>query len=309
MESRESAPNVLIVAQSPELLDTCRSVCSHLHWSEQSIPATALAHTDSGNHCDLIIAEAELPGFEVGSLLRAMRMQFPQVPIVVFSASEAVQGGPSLLEAGATSVLSSDSSPQTLIEVLRNALNVETARTSGLFEGRPFCELSLSLDTSTALQQRIPLLLADILEQRGYLDKSQRRRLDLAFQEALTNALEHGNLELSSAWREETDSAGVDKYSAVKSLRLADPHFASRKVVISFEFRDDIYSIRLRDEGPGFTPPPKDLLSALATSEKCSGRGLAIIASSVDEFHYSNSGREVILRKRLGPSAAQPTGV
>jgi DNA-binding response OmpR family regulator len=143
---------------------------------------------------------------------------------------------------------------------------------------------------------KFPLYIVERLYRAGRVDKTEKLRLELAFQEALLNALDHGNLELDSVWREEFDDRGIDRYSRERALRLADPRFGTRKVFIETILERSCLTIRIRDEGKGFNPPV-DI--ATPTQPLCSGRGLAIIKGSVDEVHFAHDGTEITLIKFL----------
>jgi anti-sigma regulatory factor (Ser/Thr protein kinase) len=143
---------------------------------------------------------------------------------------------------------------------------------------------------------RVDLALVDDLVSQGVVDGRARKQIELAFQEALSNSLEHGNLELDSAWREETDSRGVDRYSLTRAERLRDPRFGARKVTVVVECGAEFLEIRIGDEGPGFVPKPRKFSPG---DTQCSGRGLALIEECLDEVRYERGGREVVMRKKL----------
>lgn len=131
---------------------------------------------------------------------------------------------------------------------------------------------------------------------RGVIDETTRLKLELALQEAVTNSFEHGNLELVSAWKEEFDGTGVDRYSSVKRERLLDTEYARRRVYVSALYQPGCLVISVRDEGQGFSPAP-----AAAVHEELlpHGRGLRMISSSVDEVRFNDGGREIVLVKRI----------
>ena len=143
---------------------------------------------------------------------------------------------------------------------------------------------------------RVDLSVIDGLVTNGILNARVRKQVELAFQEALSNSLEHGNLELDSAWREEFDARGVDRYSVTRAERLMDPKFGSRKVTIIVECDEERLEIRIGDEGPGFIPRPRAISEGDTLS---SGRGLALIEECLDEVRYERGGREVVMRKKL----------
>ena len=65
-----------------------------------------------------------------------------------------------------------------------------------------------------------PLPIFRDLMQLGKLSNEDYLKLELALQEAIANAVDHGNLELSSSLRDDFDSEGNDLYAKLKAERL-----------------------------------------------------------------------------------------
>jgi len=91
----------------------------------------------------------------------------------------------------------------------------------------------------------------------------------LALEEALINAIKHGNK--------------LDKSKSVK---------------IEAKITPDVAEITIEDEGPGFdrssVPDPTDE----ANLEKCSGRGILLMEAYMNSVKWSNRGRKVKMVKR-----------
>ncbi|MBN8549580.1 MAG: ATP-binding protein [Deltaproteobacteria bacterium] len=306
MKSPEPAPHILVVGNAPHLSQSCKEACRELGWKHsEQVDASAL---DAGRF-DLIVTDLELPNTDALQLLRDLRCGRPQIPILVVPRCATVERSTELLREGATEVLFPSEDAIALLEALqRDLVHGKAVQGSGLFEHSSASVVTLAFRTAEVVGRKIPLCLAAELEECGKINKKTRHKLELAFQEAVANALEHGNLELDSRWRELIDAAGADKYSAVKKQRLSQAYYADRKLVISFEYCDDVFTIRVRDEGPGFCPPPSDLHEQKTASLKCSGRGLAIISRSVDEVSYVRGGREICMRKRVSCNVSHGRG-
>jgi hypothetical protein len=118
-------------------------------------------------------------------------------------------------------------------------------------------------------------------------------------QEAVLNGLEHGNLELDSQWKEEIGQDGSDKFSSVRKERLADPSYADRYVYVTLQFSDGSLEITVRDEGKGFLNSKVVQANGKVDSLACSGRGLALMSSAVDEVRFGKNGSVVTMIKRL----------
>ena len=144
----------------------------------------------------------------------------------------------------------------------------------------------------------MPLL--DRLCRVGLVDSAMKHRLVLAYQEAFTNSLDHGSLELSSVWKEEFDEEGRDLYARRRRERLGSDRFGDRAITISAEYDTGKYTLRIRDEGPGFSLNRAHSLIHENGAMSFHGRGLAIIGSIMDEVGFNDEGTEIVLVKYLG---------
>lgn len=125
--------------------------------------------------------------------------------------------------------------------------------------------------------------------------------ITLAFQEAITNSLEHGNLELTSDLKHEIDESGLDKYSKLKAERLALSPFRDRTIVVELNCDLQSLEITIEDQGKGF-----DVKSVESTAEErldpsCYGRGMTIIHRTMDQVSFESRGRRITMRKALTP--------
>jgi ActR/RegA family two-component response regulator/anti-sigma regulatory factor (Ser/Thr protein kinase) len=144
----------------------------------------------------------------------------------------------------------------------------------------------------------IPLEIAGRLYDDGYIDHSTRTRLVVAFQEALTNAHDHGNLELESPWKEEFDESGADKFSRIKAERLSQQEYGGRKLKIEILLEDFKLFIKIADDGKGC---PKETRNAQKSPEQLllAGRGISLMRWGADELVFNEEGNEVLMIKQL----------
>lgn len=137
-------------------------------------------------------------------------------------------------------------------------------------------------------------------DQCGACDHGRGDNLMLALHEAITNAIVHGNLGISSKLKQATG----DAFACALAERAVDPAYANREVTISFDYDGDRCEIRIADEGDGF-----DWETALHAADEAqsddaapslapSGRGLIIMRAFVDDLTYRNGGREAVLTLR-----------
>lgn len=110
--------------------------------------------------------------------------------------------------------------------------------------------------------------------------------------ELLTNAVEHGNLEITYEDKSELLKAG--RWTDEIERRLADPKYRDRVVEVSWQRSGDGICIRIKDQGNGFKPDAY-LKFDPARATHSHGRGIAMaIMRSFDMVEYQGKGNEVV---------------
>ena len=114
--------------------------------------------------------------------------------------------------------------------------------------------------------------------------------------EALVNAMHHGNLEVDSKLRECEEGAGDSYYDLIRARKCVSP-FCHRRVRVEAEFSDEHICVQISDDGPGFDPStipnPTDEENLL----KVSGRGLFLIRSFMDQVAHNLTGNQITMTK------------
>jgi anti-sigma regulatory factor (Ser/Thr protein kinase) len=161
-------------------------------------------------------------------------------------------------------------------------------------------EISLSC-RELAESNCFSLPIIERLQECDLLDEPCALRLKLAIQEAVMNGFEHGNLELLSAWKEEIQDDGRDKFSIVRRQRLDDSRYGERRVRVVSWFHEGVLEITVCDDGAGFLSRDGEIAvgTSCPTDLSCSGRGLALMSSAVDIVRFTRRGAEVTLIKKL----------
>ncbi|HUW40239.1 MAG TPA: ATP-binding protein [Rectinemataceae bacterium] len=142
---------------------------------------------------------------------------------------------------------------------------------------------------------RVCRRMAHLLAECGYYPgPGAEDECALALEEAVVNAVEHGNLELDSSLRSD-DPLTEDRYEAERERKLADPAYGGRRISIELSITDDTASLVLGDEGPGFDT---GAVSDEPSGFEVSGKGLWLIKRPFDEVSYNDKGNKLTLLKR-----------
>ena len=160
--------------------------------------------------------------------------------------------------------------------------------------------LEYELDNDKARIAPLIEILLKRCDQFGLFDDRDRVRAQISLEEALLNAVIHGNLEVDSKLREQ---AG-DEFGRMIALRQSIPRYADRRVTIRCELDRQGAAFRIRDEGPGFDVSKVRDCRDSDRLAVASGRGVLLMRSFMDQVTYNATGNEVQLRKGRSASRA-----
>ena len=251
---------------------------------------------------DLVIADVAMPGTDALTILAEIVKQKPGQAIIAVSAKPSFDEALRYFRNGATDLTAR---PVDLGWLERSVKQVVHARRVDEKERKLYefvRQENSTVDISSAELAElgtITLPLISRIADARVLDKNDCLRIRLAVQEAIVNALEHGNLELRSEWKDEIGDDGFDRFSIERKARLMDPAYCERRIRINASYNAVTLSITIADEGKGFLNEPFGNGKRSPSSVRCSGRGLALMSSAVDELNFDRNGAEVTLVKKI----------
>lgn len=141
------------------------------------------------------------------------------------------------------------------------------------------------------LTEEIQQLVARIY---GEYEESYRFQLAISLEESITNAMIHGNLEISSESRLSCDSL---YYDLVAERKNQQP-YCDRRAHVDLTLGRDQLILVVRDQGPGFDVDAVPDPTATENLEKPCGRGLALMRSFMDAVVHNEIGNMVTMIKR-----------
>lgn len=114
-------------------------------------------------------------------------------------------------------------------------------------------------------------------------------KIAMALQEAIGNAVLHGNLDLKTAQRGNLE--GLVEFAAEMERRTAEPAYACRPVTVGAATCRDRMVIWVDDCGRGFTPvAPRDIVLSAG-----GGNGLAMIRACCQDLAIRRGGRRTVM--------------
>jgi anti-sigma regulatory factor (Ser/Thr protein kinase) len=169
-----------------------------------------------------------------------------------------------------------------------------------LLEGLALAQSQFVLESDRSQIPALVALVQDQMERLGLCDQNERTRVGLALEEALLNAMIHGNLEVSSDLCQRSEAL----FRRVAEERRQQQPYRDRRVHVTCRLSPAEAFFTIRDEGPGFDvaalPDPADP----ASIERMVGRGLLLIQAFMDEVGFNDEGNQITLVKRPGKGHA-----
>jgi anti-sigma regulatory factor (Ser/Thr protein kinase) len=152
----------------------------------------------------------------------------------------------------------------------------------------------LSLTTATGFGLQVAALISDELVARNVVSLEQRSVVELCLQEAVANAIVHGNLGIASTAKDHPE--GYRIFSQLVNDRLSDPVLRRRRTDIFTRWSGRILDISVADQGAGFDT---SVIPTEIDGVSRSGRGFVFMRALAGRVVVTDGGRCTSLRFAL----------
>jgi CheY-like chemotaxis protein len=272
------------------------------------IPEIAVAYAESGaealeavgRECPaVILTDLQMPEMDGLALVQEVRSRHPEVPVILMTAHGSEEVAMEALRAGATSyvpkrLLATDLAPTLQRIMAVAASNRRRLRLLGAIKAQ---RSSFELENDPALIGSLIEKLQEDLAGIGLCDAAARMQVGVALQEALANALYHGNLELSSDLRQDDERMFYDEGDRRRAL----VPYRSRVIHVDANLDRTAAMYVVRDEGPGFDTSILDRPIDAEAIVRIGGRGMLLIRTFMDEVSLNGTGNQITMIKRAQP--------
>jgi len=292
------ATKILVVDDEEVIRYTLQKKLSRLGYNVVSMEKAedALYLLKNGERVDLIITDVKLRKMDGIELLRRINSQDESIPVLIITGHGNVEDAIRALLYGASDFIRKpfdiNDVAASVRDILKRKKEKKLAESFARYIEYEKGRISIPVDVS--LIDNISYYLTKNLAAMGLFNRTTSENMALALQEAISNAMLHGNLEISSAIRED---GGLKAFNEEVEKRKMDERYKNRVVNINYELTGEYAEYIIEDEGPGFDytalPDPRDPENFFRNS----GRGLLIIRIHMDEVEWNDSGNVLRLRK------------
>lgn len=245
---------------------------------------------------DLVLTDMLMPEMDGLELVTAIRATYPLLPVILMTAHGSEEFAIQALQRGAASYVPKKSLARDLNETMEQVLALASTNRKQqlIMDSLNRHEIEFHLDNDVVLVPPLVSHLEENIVKMKLCEPAGLILLGVALHEALTNAIFHGNLELSSSLKE----ADEKKYYALAAERRRQEPYSRRRVRVTTTLARHELKFVIADEGPGFDPSLLPDPTDPTNLERISGRGLLLIQTFMDHVEHNGKGNIITMTKR-----------
>lgn len=245
---------------------------------------------------DIVVTDLQMPNADGLSLVRSINESYSDTPSILVTAhgSEAIAS--KALEEGAAGYVAKTEISKKLVETIRNVwLLMQSERSyEKLAQHTLKTEFKFELDNDASLIPALVDLTQQTMKGIADCDSLERLRIAVCLEQALLNALYHGNFEVGKIFPipagDELPDEGLRQFL---KERFNDPRYNNRKIKVLVQIKRRRISFIIRDDGKGFDHSQQENITE-------GGRGLILMRHFMDEVKFNEKGNEITLVRYLG---------
>ncbi len=244
---------------------------------------------------DFVLTDLQMPEMDGLELVRKIRRHHPRIPVILMTGNGSEEIAVKALRMGAASYVPKENLHARLgeaLDIVRDSVAAMRRRDS-VRELLVTSESSFKLGYESTVARALISHLQDALAQLNFADHVTLLQISTALGEAITNAIDHGNLELDSSMRD-----GTSSYRELGKQRSLVEPYCHRRVTLTSRLTPEQVVYIIEDEGPGFDPKSLPDPTRPENILKASGRGIMLIRTFMHEVRFNDRGNQLTMVRR-----------
>ncbi len=244
---------------------------------------------------DIVLTDIQMPIMDGLELLEAIRDTKSDTIVIIVTAFGTENYAIQALHLGANNYLKKPVSSQELLRLLKKYKAILSSKYSPEALPGRLINRKFSIEFNTEYNKIPKIVDKVIVESNLDIDDNEKINIELGLVELITNAIEHGNLNINYEEKQKALDDGIlgDLYNK----RMEDAVYQNRTITIDFFADLEKYQWTITDEGNGFDwntlPNPTDEDHIL----ELNGRGVFISRFLFDKIEYIGKGNIVVATK------------
>jgi len=249
---------------------------------------------------NLILTDLVMPEMDGLEFVKAVMAQHPVLPVVLMTAHGSGAIAAEALEYGAASYVPKSQLADRLLGTVQRLLGMVHGQHNyeRLVEYQQRVEYTFSLDNKASLIDPVIGLVHDTACSARFADARSRLHLVVALEQALLNAMHHGNLEIGAEELVRSRAQAEGDGTTVVEHRRAQEPYCNRRIHVDIRITTEEARFVIRDEGQGFDVESFPKCDDPSVLERHGGQGLVLMRALMDEVIFNRTGNEVTMVKR-----------
>ncbi len=285
---------ILVVDDNPVDRHLVGSLLSKVDNWEISFAADGAAALTAiaASELDLIVTDLQMPYVDGLQLVKQIRESHSHLPVVLTTSFGSEKTAVEALKHGAASYTPKSALSQDLARTVEQVLKMsERVQVDTSNHAQPVPKnMAFVLDNDLGL---IGPLIENLQQSLPSWSDRDRLQIGMAIDEALVNAMHHGNLEVDSNLRDVDETR---YYSQIRERRCCEP-FCRRRVSVQAQFSEQHVCIQISDDGPGFDPAKIEDPTTDDNVQRIGGRGLFLIRAFMSQVSHNGCGNQITMTK------------
>ncbi|MCA9124431.1 MAG: response regulator [Planctomycetaceae bacterium] len=295
-------PNVLVVDDTSldrELVTSLLQRNPGLSVEAVDSGAAALNRLESSSLVDLVVTDLTMPEMNGLELVTAVRVRFPQVPVILATANGSELLAIAALEQGATSYVPKAQLADRLLDTVEKVLTHSRAQldTEKLMQSLTYADLRFTLDPAEAVFDQLVSLVQQVVASVGMCEPADEIRLGMTLEETLRDVLLRGSLGLNDE-QVQAYQFNRSEARALVAERLTQVPYRDRRIFVEVRVSSDEARFQIRHDGEPHALPGNEVFQSPHLLERPECRAYVLINSFLDEFDVDAEGRCLTLVKR-----------
>ena len=246
---------------------------------------------------DLVITDMVMPRLNGLELVEKLKDSHSSLPVILVTSTGNEEIATKALRLGAASYVPKHLLDEYLLETVQELLQITAKKRDDtrLLSHLTKREFSFELSNDRTLIAPLVAYLQESVERIVNADPADLMRVGVALDEALRNAIYHGNLEVSSDLRDEGDGTAFLRLAADRAEQMP---YKNRQIKAEVKITNGEFRITIQDQGPGFDPASLPDPTDPQNLDKVCGRGVMLMRVFMDEVSYNDAGNQITLVKR-----------
>lgn len=241
---------------------------------------------------DLVVTDLQMPELDGLQLVMKISEDYPDIPVILMTAHGSESIAAQALANGAASFVPKTDLAESLVETVGHIMAL--TQNDNSYKKLLECTFKTDFEFNLVCDPDIIEPLVEMVQQvavgQGSLSSRTQVQVGVALENALSNAMFRGNLEMAK------DEFPVVSRSAVSARRNQEP-YKDRNVYVRALMTPQSVEFTIRDQGPGFDTSTVPEVSDPESYRDGVGRGLVLIQAFMDKVEFNGSGNEIVMTK------------